>query len=165
MSLSRAQDSGQQFKTLAELAFDNLAFPAGARSIFTRCESQTCWQAMTRMQQDWSLRREMFVFALTMNASLDGAAVITKFVLHRTRFRGGIPRWSWQKMNCQFLVLGRVGEAGSRFLAVLPCRPFWVVAQRIYVRILVDWMVAHCAMATNFCSDTNRILRDRLSIF
>src|ERR1700745_344539 len=100
-----------------------------------------------------------------MSASLAGVAAITTFVLDRTRFHRGIPRWSWEKTNCQFLVLGRVGVAGSRVLAALPCRPFLVVAQRIYARILVDWMVAHCAMATNFCSENNRILRDPSSIF
>src|SRR5437588_5832470 len=100
-----------------------------------------------------------------MSASLAGAAAITKFVLHRTRFRGGIPRWSWQKTNYQFLVLRRVGVAGSRFLAASQCRPFSVVAQRIYARILVDWGVAHCAMVTSFCSDNSQILRDRLSVF
>src|SRR5260370_14315756 len=120
---------------------------------------------MTSRTRDWSSRKEIFVCASKMSASLAGAAAITKFVLHRTRFRGGIPRWSWQKTNYQFLVLGRVGVAGSRFLAALPCRPFSVVAQRIYARTLVDWMVAHCAMATNFCSENNWILRDRLSIF
>src|SRR5438477_451231 len=54
MSLSRAQDSGQQFKTVAELAFDNLAFPAGARSIFTRCESQTCCEGEKVVRGDRS---------------------------------------------------------------------------------------------------------------
>ena len=51
------------------------------------------------------------------------------------------------------------------WLAALPCRPFSVVALPIYARILVDWMVAHCAMATNYCSERNQILRDLLSIF